>query len=216
MTTASLAIPALPVLLVAALFAGARLLLLAALAAEEVLRLRLAELPAASAVVAPQSWRPTEVPVVLTEPNWVPNAYRWTGAATAAQRNSTLERESCLKVVAEAVPPGPRTALAKVALRSTANLTVPPVLTSSQYRLWGAAVRADQARSCSALVAAQPALYWAGLYWAGLESVAAYWAVAVEAAPRQKPIAWVQALETKTFSIEDHRIRRDPIRPCHS
>jgi len=110
------------------------------------------------------------------------------------------------------VPLEPRTASAMEALRSTADLLREvPALTRSQRHLWVAAARANRAVSCSALGAAQPALCWAGL-----EAVAAYWAVAVEAAPRQKPIAWVQALETKTFSIEDHRIRRDPIRPCHS
>jgi hypothetical protein len=104
-----------------------------------------------------------------------------------------------------------RTASAMVALRVIAHLTGASVLTRSQRHLWEAAARANRATSCSALGAVQPVLCWAGL-----EEVEAYLAEAVEAAPRQKPIAWVQALETKTFSIEDHRIRRDPIRPCHS
>jgi hypothetical protein len=98
-----------------------------------------------------------------------------------------------------------------VALRVIADSTVASVLTRSPHHLWVVAAWANRATSCSALGAAQPVLCWAGL-----EEAAAYWAVAVEAAPRQKPIAWVQALETKTFSIEDHRIHRDPIRPCHS
>ena len=103
------------------------------------------------------------------------------------------------------------TASAMVALRSIADLTEVSALTRSQHHPWVVAERANRATSCSALGAVQRVLCWAGL-----EEAAAYWAVAVEAAPRQKPIAWVQALETKTFSIEDHRIHRDPIRPCHS
>ena len=98
-----------------------------------------------------------------------------------------------------------------VALHPIAGSTVQSALTCSQHHLWEAVAQATRAASCSASEADQPVPCWAGL-----EEVAAYWAVAVEAAPRQKPIAWVQALETKTFSIKDRRIRRDPIRPCHS
>jgi hypothetical protein len=151
--------------------------------------------------------------VALTEPHWVLKTIpRWTAAAAAAAlTDSALDRERCWREAVEAVPPELRTASAMVALRVIADLTVASVLTHSQHHLWVVAARANRAKSCSALGAAQPVPCWARL-----EEVAACWAVAVEAAPRQKPIAWVQALETKTFSIEDRRIRRDPIRPCHS
>jgi hypothetical protein len=89
-------------------------------------------------------------------------------------------------------------------------------------RLLVVAVRVNRAASCCApayhrerlplVLAPLPAL----CSWEQGEAAVACWAAAVAEVHHRTQIAWGQALETMTSSIEDRRIRRDPIRPCHS
>ena len=118
------------------------------------------------------------------------------------------EPDACCRLAANE----PKSARLLVRPKARANRRAVEQLSASRAALlknrpWEAVVVANRATSFAELAAGP---------LCSLAARAASWVAVVEGVPHQTPMEQGQAPPKKTSSREDHRRRRDPIRPCHS